>query len=215
MFLVGTMSLALGLIHGQQGDEGVSAEAFRALSEEIDYSRSKRKLVLRGGSQPREKMSDHTGPLIRAYNNLGVFQWIAFLLLAVVILFMLFTLFHHPQDGSDATAHLEKDEEDDMLVADADDAYLVALNQGDYRLAIRMQFIKVMQYLSSSSIIRWLPEKTNRQYLNEMTEGDIREAFRELSHIYEWVWYGNTAIQEEDFRIYSQPFMNFFDLTDQ
>ena len=81
---------------------------------------------------------------------------------------------------------------------DAVDLLQKALNEGDYRMAIRMKFIRVLQEFNSSELIKWKEDKTNRDYLNELKPTTHYKFFKEASSIYALVWYGNHHIDKDD-----------------
>lgn len=80
-------------------------------------------------------------------------------------------------------------------------------NTKEYRLAIRYQFLKLLKKLSDKNIIKWNPEKTNKDYLNELKPGNLKKKFENLNYIFENVWYGEFFPNEKDY----QNFKNQFD----
>nr|WP_262905325.1 DUF4129 domain-containing protein [Hymenobacter nitidus] len=61
---------------------------------------------------------------------------------------------------------------------------------GNYRLAVRLGYLAVLKQLTDHGLIRWQPEKTNHDYLRELTAGSLRPAFQEITRQFEYVWYG-------------------------
>ncbi|WP_245328349.1 DUF4129 domain-containing protein [Hymenobacter aquaticus] len=61
---------------------------------------------------------------------------------------------------------------------------------GNYRLAVRLGYLAVLKQLTDRGLIQWQPEKTNHDYLRELTARPLRPAFRELTQQFEYVWYG-------------------------
>jgi hypothetical protein len=88
---------------------------------------------------------------------------------------------------------------EDIEEVDTEDGYTQAIKAGDFRGAIRMHFLKVLQILTRKETIDWQPEKTNRDYIKEITDTDKKRAFQKLARIYENVWYGNHAIDKFQF----------------
>jgi hypothetical protein len=72
---------------------------------------------------------------------------------------------------------------------DLDTLMQQAKEAGDFRLAIRFGFLKILKALQALNQIEWHPEKTNRQYLNEL-DGTLRKPFHRAVFVYEYVWYG-------------------------
>jgi hypothetical protein len=74
-----------------------------------------------------------------------------------------------------------------------------ALENKAYRLATRFHFLQILKLLSDSGWIHWKLEKTNRDYLYEIKDQDLNKYFKDLTRLYEAVWYGNFPILEGDF----------------
>jgi hypothetical protein len=77
-----------------------------------------------------------------------------------------------------------------------------AIRNGNYRLAIRWCFLKSLQLLNQKKQIAWQPYKTNVDYEYELKNSDLRERFSKLSHVFEYVWYGELATNEATFNKY-------------
>lgn len=69
-----------------------------------------------------------------------------------------------------------------------------ALQNNEYRLAIRYQFLKVLKKLSEKNLIEWHFEKTNSDYHKEITEPDLKARFKEVAYIYDYIWYGEQEV---------------------
>ena len=69
-----------------------------------------------------------------------------------------------------------------------------ALEQNDFRLAVRYQFLLVLQLLSKKGVIDWHFEKTNSDYLKEIEKQDLQKSFKKVSYLYDHIWYGEQPI---------------------
>ncbi|MFD1468257.1 DUF4129 domain-containing protein [Hymenobacter caeli] len=65
---------------------------------------------------------------------------------------------------------------------------------GNLRLAARLGYLEVLKHLSDGGRLDWQPDKTNRAYLAELPAGALREAFRECTRQFEYVWYGELPL---------------------
>lgn len=74
-----------------------------------------------------------------------------------------------------------------------------ALQNEDYRLAVRIYFIFVLKDLSEKKWIKWKKEKTNLSYLLEMRGKKQYELFDESVSVFELVWYGDYKINQQDY----------------
>ena len=75
-----------------------------------------------------------------------------------------------------------------------------ALEEKQYRLAVRLTYLIVLQRLSDAGQIHWQADKTNRSYLNEINDQKLRQPFANLTRLYEYVWYGDFDIHAERYR---------------
>ncbi|GAB3307079.1 DUF4129 domain-containing protein [Hymenobacter humi] len=66
---------------------------------------------------------------------------------------------------------------------------------GNLRLAVRLGYLQLLKTLTDRGHIQWQPDKTNHDYLAELPPaGPLREAFREITRQFEFVWYGELAL---------------------
>ncbi|MGA9213230.1 DUF4129 domain-containing protein [Kaistella sp.] len=81
--------------------------------------------------------------------------------------------------------------------------------QKDYRSAVRYQFLLILKKLADKKLINWNPEKTNKDYLSELKTDDLKNSFKELAYIFDYVWYGEFEVNEESYHNFKQKFFNF------
>lgn len=86
--------------------------------------------------------------------------------------------------------------DEDIHTMDFDKLIQEALQRNDYRLAIRLLFLKSLKLLADKHHILWQPGKTNHDYLNELSAQNLKTGFNELNFYFEYAWYGNFTINE-------------------
>lgn len=74
-----------------------------------------------------------------------------------------------------------------------------ALEQANYRLALRLQFLMVIKALSQKGKINWAKEKTNWEYHLELKDKLMADRFRELILNFESFWYGEHELNEQNY----------------
>ncbi|MEN0049301.1 MAG: DUF4129 domain-containing protein, partial [Bacteroidota bacterium] len=74
-----------------------------------------------------------------------------------------------------------------------------AIQSGNYRLALRLYYLKIIRELSLTGAIEWKKDKTNGEYLRELKVNQLRSPFRSVTIAFERIWYGNRAIDQEEF----------------
>lgn len=86
--------------------------------------------------------------------------------------------------------------DEDIHAMDFDKLIQEALQLNEYRLAIRLLFLKSLKLLADKHHILWQPGKTNHDYLNELSAQNLKTGFNELNFYFEYAWYGNFTINE-------------------
>lgn len=91
--------------------------------------------------------------------------------------------------------------EDDELLLNQDLKALIkeAVENKDYRLAIRYYYLFNLQKLTDKELIVWQQEKTNEDYIREIQNETIKPTFIKTTRLYDFVWYGNFNINESEF----------------
>ncbi len=78
-----------------------------------------------------------------------------------------------------------------------------------YRIAVRYLYLQSLQNLSSKGIIQFAADKTNYQYIREMTGKTFKKTFAALTLHYEYVWYGGFEPDENAFHVIQNKFKQF------
>lgn len=84
-----------------------------------------------------------------------------------------------------------------------------AVNGANYRLAIRLYYLKTLKKLSDNGLINWQKNKTNFEYYYELKGVEQRKQFYDLTRVFESVWYGNHEITATDFDENLKAFTGF------
>lgn len=79
----------------------------------------------------------------------------------------------------------------------------------NYRLAVRLLYLKCLKQLSDDDLIRWQIDKTNSVYVYELNDPSVRQAFLSLTRQFEYVWYGGFTVDGDAFKNINQLFQNF------
>lgn len=90
-----------------------------------------------------------------------------------------------------------------------DEAIAKALEEKNYRLAVRLLYLRSLKELNDAGLIHWRMEKTNLAYLNELENPDYKKIFNALTVRFEYVWYGEFPINSEIFQNISSMFKEF------
>lgn len=100
-------------------------------------------------------------------------------------------------------------EDENIHAISFDAAIQQAIENGNYRLAIRFLYLQSLKLLSDKNIINWQPDKTNSAYLHEISKPAILHPFRNMTEVFEYTWYGNLAVSRENFSEMREEFTRF------
>ncbi|RZK53770.1 MAG: DUF4129 domain-containing protein [Pedobacter sp.] len=84
-----------------------------------------------------------------------------------------------------------------------------AINSGNYRLAVRLLYLKTLKHLTDRNLINWQPEKTNQTYVAELGNEVYKTDFAALTLQFEYIWYGDFYIDRDSFEPINQSFTQF------
>ena len=84
-----------------------------------------------------------------------------------------------------------------------------AISQQNYRLAVRLLYLRSLRQLSDAGLINWDVTKTNSIYVDELSNAEQRVAFKLLTRQFEYVWYGEFMIDAPVFKKISALFNDF------
>jgi len=144
-----------------------------------------------------------------------ILQAIPYIILLIVLLLIL-KFFLKVNTNSILSGKIDKATviltEDEEIIKNKDISQLIkkAIEQKNYRLAVRYYYLLTLQKLQENGLIAWEPHKTNEDYINEMQSKKMISKFKDVTHLYDFVWYGNFEINELEF---AKAASNFEDLT--
>jgi hypothetical protein len=92
---------------------------------------------------------------------------------------------------------------------DLDGLYAHAIASKDFRQMIRYSYLICLRELFRRKIIAFSKEKTNYEYLREIGNHPSRSHFRNITFIFEKVWYGELPANENELIYYNQNFLSF------
>lgn len=98
--------------------------------------------------------------------------------------------------------------EDEQIIKNEDINALIdnAIAQSNYRLAIRYYYLLSLKYLTEKQVITWQQEKTNEDYITEIESETIKNSFKNITRIYDYVWYGEFNVDQLRFESLKIPF---------
>jgi hypothetical protein len=105
---------------------------------------------------------------------------------------------------------IESDE--DISQLNFDELIGSAIENKEYKLAIRYLFLKSLKLLSEKGLIELRNNKTNYQYLSEIKNNQIADVFRNTTSSFEWIWYGDFPVNDAILKSSQNEFNKLFSL---
>ncbi|PWK76545.1 uncharacterized protein DUF4129 [Mucilaginibacter oryzae] len=147
-------------------------------------------------------------------NAVFVFKYVILGLAVVAVIYCVFKLlgigFPHllkKQPKSTPVPYAESAENIHEISFDA--AIDEALANKNYRLAVRLLYLRSLKQLSDRGLINWKIGKTNTAYINELNNTTQREQFTMVTRQFEYVWYGDFPIDGQSYQRINNIFQEF------
>ncbi len=84
-----------------------------------------------------------------------------------------------------------------------------AVTNADYRLAVRLQYLRLLKNMTEKSMIRYQQDKTNMDYLMQLADTGYYHDFFRITRHYEYSWYGQFTVSAEAYRLITQDVEQF------
>lgn len=146
---------------------------------------------------------------LHVYDLIRLAVWVFVIGSVLFLIFRLFLsekgMFAAPLRNKRLIAEEEDLSDDETLVQKITEAE----KSGNYRLAVRYTYLQALNYLASRNWIQLSPDKTNYQYLRELSNKPFRNDFARVTLHYEYAWYGNFSIDPDLYSTIKNEFRTF------
>ncbi len=143
---------------------------------------------------------------------------IILVIISLVFLYFLITktrmynLFYSRDKTENIPVYELDDEPGDV---DLDALFKEEYAKDNFRNAIRLLYLKLLNVLDSHHFIIYSKDKTNRDYLKELKPDTIRAEYQNAVRIYEYVWYGHFLINKNDCDRFIQDYEHLFKMVNE
>lgn len=138
--------------------------------------------------------------------NFGPLGWLFVIILIGAVCYLAYVLLSEGGTGFFAAGKNKSiNRYEDINAENIEHADIHALiknaeNDGDYRLAIRYYYLLILKTLSLKNHIKFEDDKTNAEYLNEISGKPFSQGFSYVSYLYNYIWYGKFSIEEGQYQ---------------
>ena len=181
----------------------VPDSAWKQLKQDDDYWYAD---VAPGSKQKKEDENFSIAPWLKTL----VWIIIVISMISAVVWFLMSSdirLFRKPsaivqQPGDDLVI-------EDIFSVDYDHEISRAIAERNYRLAVRLFYLRALRDLSDKEIIRYQHETTNSEYLAQLAGTYYYKDFFRLTRDFEYVWYGKFDLSDHAFTQVQNDFIQF------
>jgi hypothetical protein len=108
------------------------------------------------------------------------------------------------------TSAVQKSETDDEIPENIDEKIKETFLVKNYRLAVRYMHIKALKLLDEKELIHFHAQSTNNYYASQLRNTQFGKEFQQLTNVYEYVWFGDFKLTEQQAKIVQQNFYRFY-----
>ncbi len=206
---ISLMSLAQNSIEEQQISEMNSSvktldrAQWKELADKADYFKKEKQEE----NIVRDKPSGEMDLGFLKYLMIGI----AIALIVFILLKVFATeIFKSSKKNNKTTQYTLEDIESNLNEVGLKKLLIDAIESKDYKLAIRIYYLIILQNLNQKKLIKWHKEKTNAHYLREMRSHLNFKEFKFITTIFEHVWYGETLeVSQQSFNSVELMFNDF------
>ncbi|TNJ45822.1 hypothetical protein KFZ70_09900 [Tamlana fucoidanivorans] len=160
----------------------------------------------------KQKDDDNSKQLIF---NLGPLAYLFYIAIALAVGYLVFILINEGGSGlfsskaKRSIASYEDINAENINSTNIESLILEAEKNNNYRLAIRFYYLLILQNLSTNNHIQFEDDKTNNDYLNEVSGTPFGETFTYISYLYNYIWYGLFPVNMTKYEKAKQHFTLF------
>ena len=137
--------------------------------------------------------------------TIEIFTYLFYFLIGAAVIFMIVKLLGNENASKLFGRTVKKTSSvviEETHIEEIDFTDLIQSNEreGNFRNAVRYQYLAMLKSLSAQNLIEWDFQKTNTDYYRELKNLDTKEHFKKVSYLYDHVWYGEFPIEENLYR---------------
>jgi len=166
-----------------------------------------------------KKKPEEDGAFLKLLNAIASspwLKWILYFLLGVLIVYILYQVMvvnnFFVFSRSAKKKQSDSIEEEEVIPWNLEEQLSKALEEKAYRPATRLMYLQILQTLQNKNRIMLHARATNQDYIRQMHHTPGSREFRELTGIYEYVWYGEFQPDQKQFEIIEDHFKKFVDI---
>ena len=161
--------------------------------------------------EPEPKQGNNWLAKIFSLKGVQFFLWSLAILFVLFLLYKLFLTDGVFRKKTTVAKSAAPTVEEETIKNESDLEILIkqAIQNGNYRLAVRYQYLQTLYKLAAKKLVELAADKTNNQYVREIANKNYQNDFAALTLNYEYVWYGEFIIEENIYKKIAAGFSQF------
>lgn len=153
-------------------------------------------------SRPARRIRDNEGP---SWVSTVLWVLVVGVFLTIVIYYMAESgLFRRRRKIVTDEGHNMEEMPEDIFAINYQKEIDKAIANSDYRLAVRLQYLRILKQLTNRNLIRYEQDKTNMDYLMQLHNTAYYQDFFRVTLHYEYSWYGQFAVSSQTYELILQ-----------
>lgn len=104
----------------------------------------------------------------------------------------------------------EAEASEDVFSTDLENAAREAATQGNFRMAIRFQYLHLLKIFSQQELLQYRPDATNYDYLKQLFDRPYYKDFFRVTRNYEYAWYGEMTVSKDQYEVVHKEFNDLY-----
>jgi ABC-type multidrug transport system fused ATPase/permease subunit len=169
-------------------DSNLNQEVWQEVSNELEYSEDvkKEKNKEKKVNKKKEKKSSKFDFSELRY----LFLILGIILLGVLIFLILKNSSFRRNTKVSINYEIEELHPEEVSHDELDELLRKAIQSNNPRLSFRFSYLKLLKNLVEIQEINYKKNKSNYDYIKEINQREIKELFKEITIVFDYVWYG-------------------------
>lgn len=164
------------------------------------------------------KIRDWKIPKPKSFLGLG--QVLLIILLIIVLTVIVFLIIRQVRKGDVRVnddeiwwqIDLEKSDSAEIILSDR---LKNALDNGEYAIAIRLNYLQLLNELNRYNFILWKKDKSNADFIKELKSREFHNDFRQLTRRFERAWFGRKITNRETYEAFYESYQRILMLIEK
>jgi hypothetical protein len=192
-----------------KSEEILNRKKWKELSKDTDYTETFKEFDKKDKPKKEEKRKERNPIQLPSLKPVLMVLVIGLLSFLIFLVLNKFFKFFDERVTNDELKVTVENLEDNIHKADFEHLLNQALSKNEFKLAIRILYLKIIKLLSDNQHIIWKREKTNGHYVRELSSGKLGKTFAFLTLAYEEAWFSNHSVDKNKYELISKHFLTF------